>query len=52
MLLMTKCTKNVILRKLDAHEKEILEAFDLGELKKAKNEKEHIKRHVVAADNF
>lgn len=36
--------------KLDSYEKEILEAFDLGELKKAKNENEHMKRHVVAAE--
>ncbi|HIF18053.1 MAG TPA: antitoxin [Cycloclasticus sp.] len=36
--------------KLDPYEKEILEAFDSGKLKKPKSEKQQIKRHVPAAE--
>ncbi len=36
--------------KLDSYEKEILEAFDSGKLKKSKNEKQQIKRHTTAAE--
>ena len=36
--------------KLDKEEKEILEAFESGKLKRAKNVKEKIKQHKVAAE--
>jgi len=36
--------------KLDAYEKEILEAFEAGKLKKSKTEKQQIKRHTAVAD--
>ena len=36
--------------KLDAYEKEILEAFESGKLKKSKGEKQQIKRHSAAAE--
>ena len=39
-----------IMSKLDPYEKEILEAFESGKLKKSKTEKRQIKRHAVAAE--
>ncbi len=36
--------------KLDSYEKEILEAFESGKLKKSKTEKQKIKRHVSVAE--
>ena len=36
--------------KLDDYEKEILEAFESGKLKKSKTEKQQIKRHVAVAE--
>ncbi len=36
--------------KLDTEEKEILEAFEAGKLKKSKNSKQQIKQHLKAAE--
>lgn len=36
--------------KFDSEEKEILEAFESGKLKKSKNAKKEIKRHKVIAE--
>lgn len=36
--------------KIDSYEKEILEAFESGKLKKSKTEKQQIKRHVAVAE--
>ena len=36
--------------KLDSYEKEILEAFESGKLKKSKSEKQQIKRHTAVAE--
>jgi len=36
--------------KLDSYEKEILEAFESGKLKKSKTEKQQIKRHAATAE--
>ena len=36
--------------KLDAEEKEVLEAFEAGKLKKSKNSKQQIKQHMEVAE--
>ncbi len=38
------------MNRLDAEEKEILEAFDAGKLKKSKNNKKQMEQHKVSAE--